>query len=212
MTTAAELLSMNATILCDALTIASSELFLANDTFIHQQMMKRHEFASWDWNTHRSANITWDQHFDSGLPAFQPGREKQTESFWKTFRRTCWMKQRTANNSFIPWTTNFHKQNTNTEVIAMESHVAVLHMDVKSLVVRWERSLVCIIHSSILASFGRGMGKYIAPKVPGLTVQRAAGSDTGDAANEWLLREINLPERDTELLKSRRDVVTFYRR
>lgn len=48
MMTGPELLSMNATILCDALTIASLQLFLANDTFIHQQMMKRHEFPSWD--------------------------------------------------------------------------------------------------------------------------------------------------------------------
>lgn len=42
--TAPELLSMNAIVLCDALTIASLELFPANDAFIHQQMMKRHEF------------------------------------------------------------------------------------------------------------------------------------------------------------------------
>lgn len=35
MTTAPELLSMNATILCDALTIARLELCFANDTLIH---------------------------------------------------------------------------------------------------------------------------------------------------------------------------------
>lgn len=45
---APELLSMIATILCDALSTASLELVLANDTLIHQQVMKKHEFAPWD--------------------------------------------------------------------------------------------------------------------------------------------------------------------
>jgi len=45
--TGPELLSMNATILCDALIIASLELFPANDTFMHQQTMNRHEFSLW---------------------------------------------------------------------------------------------------------------------------------------------------------------------
>lgn len=62
------------------LTIASLELFLAYDILIHQQVMKRHEFSPWDWNPYGSADIPWDQHFDSGLPEFQPGWEKQTES------------------------------------------------------------------------------------------------------------------------------------
>lgn len=56
------------------LTIANLELFRANDTLIHQQVMKRHEFSPWDWNPYGPADIPWNQHFDS---AFEPGREKQ---------------------------------------------------------------------------------------------------------------------------------------
>lgn len=57
----------------------------------------------------------------------QGGRNRQRvflENF--QFRRTCWMKQRTANNNFIPSTINFHNQISDTaldtELIAVESH------------------------------------------------------------------------------------------
>lgn len=173
--TALELLSMNATILCDALTIASLELFPANDTFIHQQMMKRHEFPLWAWQTLWFCRYPLGPAFWFGAPYFWTREGKtERESFWKTSRRTCWLKQRTANN-FLTQTIHFHRQTsdtaTDTELMAVESHTwHFLHMDVylsHVLAVRWDRSWVCIILSGTLTSFGskcRGMGKWIAPK------------------------------------------------
>lgn len=131
------------------------------------------------------------------------------------------MKQRTANNNFIPSTINFHNQISDTtldaELIAVESHTwqGCIKPGCK---VREKFSLH--IHLSILAFFGRkffwkrhGQIHAMLQKVPGLTVQRAAGSDTGAMANERVTPERNaLAERNTELLKSRRDVVTFCRR
>lgn len=112
----------------------------------------------------------------------QGGRNR--ESFWKTFRRTCWMKQRTANNNFNPWTINFHKQVIDIELIAVESHTWQFWTNMYKACIKMREVWYSSFTQVSWLLLEEALANILLQKLPGLTVQRAAGSNTGCTANE----------------------------
>lgn len=178
--TAPELLSMNATILCDALTIASLELFPANDTLTLRQMMKRHEFPLWTSQTlwfcrHPSGPAFW-----FGTPCFWTREGKTERVFLENFQENLLDKTEGgiiiifSRGLFIstgrPLTPPLTRSWWLWRIVHGSSCTWMY-----TLAMSWGRSWVCAILSCTLASFGskcRGVASGLLQKVPDLTLHR----------------------------------------
>jgi len=69
------------------------------------------------------------------------GGKDRERLFLENFQETFWIEQRMANNSFLPWTTDFHRQTsdstTDMELMALKSHTGSFRTRMYAIAVSW---------------------------------------------------------------------------